>query len=202
MKKIIVRILMYVFGSFSLGLGITFALTSGVGSGAFDAMNYSISSLFDISVGDAMYLSLFTLFLASMLLKPDKKYIAGFIMSLMTGVFVNFWLSVLSMQDVALYQVTYFALSLFFAPLGITFMIRSEMPLSPMDTLMLILVEKLNASISFMKTSIEVVYVFIALLFGFVAGIGTGTISIGTIIITLSIGPLMEIFLKYIKEYK
>jgi uncharacterized membrane protein YczE len=77
-------------------------------------------------------------------------------------------------------------------------MIQSKMPLSPMDTLMLILVDKIKKPISIMKTALEGSFVMFAILFGTLAGIGLGTISLGTVIITLSIGPLIQFAMKYI----
>jgi len=196
------RLLKYLFGSVNLSLGIALSIYSDIGAGAFDAMNFALANLLNISVGSAMYIAIFSLFAFTMILKPDKKYVVGFLLTLITGFLVDRWLSVLPLPDHFYLQVVYFVLALFFLPYGIAFMIRSKMPLSPMDTLMLILVDKFNQSISKMKTTLEGTFVVLALLFGFLGKIGTGSISIGTIIITFSIGPLIQLAMRYIKESK
>ena len=189
----------YLIGAIILALGITLSLLSNVGAGAFDALNFSISKLLNISVGTAMYLTIFTIFTIAMILKPRVSYIFGFLLSLMTGFWIDIWMQIIPGVNGLLGGITFFASSLILLPLGIALMIKSKMPLSPMDTLMLIIAEKTKKSISMMKTLMEVSFIILALIFGHYAGIGIGSISIGTVVITFSIGPLIQFFLKFVK---
>jgi len=189
----------YLIGAIILALGITLSLLSNVGAGAFDALNFSISKLLSISVGTAMYLTIFTIFTLAMILKPRVSYIFGFLLSLMTGFWIDVWMRIIPGVNGLLGGIIFFAIALILLPLGIALMIKSKMPLSPMDTLMLIMAEKTKKSISMMKTLMEVSFVILALIFGYYAGIGIGSISIGTVVLTFSIGPLIQIFLKLVK---
>ncbi len=193
------KILRYFIGAVVLALGITLSLLSNIGAGAFDALNYSLSVLLNITVGTAMYVSIFVIFVLTMILKPDLKYVLGFLLSLLTGFLIDFWMSIVVAPNTMMLSGLYFTASLILLPIGITFMIQSKMPLSPMDTLLIILIEKISKSVSSIKTVIEGSFVVLALVFGFTAGIGFGSISVGTIIITFSIGPLIQFFMKYIK---
>jgi uncharacterized membrane protein YczE len=192
----------YFIGSLFLSLGIALSLYSDLGAGAFDAMNFATSVLLNISVGSAMYLSIFVVFLIAMVLKPNLLYIPGFFLTLMTGFFIDRWLGILPVPEFIILRTLYLGLAIMFLPIGIACMIRSKMPLSPMDNLMLILVEKLNKSVSLVKTSMEFTFVLLAVIFGYMAGIGTGSIALGTLIVTFTIGPSTQFCMKFIKEEK
>jgi len=97
-------------------------------------------------------------------------------------------------------RIFFFGAAIIFLPLGVTFIIKSKLPLSPMDNLLVILVEKTKRPINLIKTLIEVSYAIIALAYGIFAHIGIGELSIGTVIIIFTIGPGIAIFMKVIKD--
>ncbi|QVK19018.1 hypothetical protein KHQ81_04735 [Mycoplasmatota bacterium] len=201
MKKTLRKVIYYCTGSIILSFGITLSILSELGAGAFDALNSNSSKLLNTSMGNAMYLSIFIVYIITMLLKPKKIYVIGMLLTSLIGVGINIWAQILPDVDYSMWvRVLFFCGSLIFLPLGVTFIIRSKLPLGPMDNLLLILVEKTNWSVAVIKTLIEGSYAVIALIFGICANIGMGAVSIGTIIITLTVGPVIEFFMKFIKD--
>lgn len=197
MKKIIY----YSTGSIILSLGVTLSIMAKLGAGAFDALNNNLSKLIDTSMGNAMYLSIFLIYIITMLLKPKKIYVIGMLLTSLIGVGINVWSQIIPDIDYNIWErVLFFCVSLILLPIGVTFIIKSKLPLGPMDNLLLILVEKTKWSVAIIKTLIEGSYAIVALIYGICANVGVGALSIGTIIITLAIGPGIEFFMKYIKD--
>ncbi len=200
MRNLTIKFIYYTIGTICLSLGITLAIFSNFGAGAFDAQNSNLSNLLNISIGQAMYISILTLYIITMILKPKTIYIVGVFLTSLVGFGIDIWSYIVPESNLIWLSTIYFIGSLFFLPLGVTFIIKSRLPLSPIDNLLIILDEKTKFSVGLIKTFIETSFALLACLFGFLAGVGFGTLSIGTIIITFSIGPGIEFFKKYIKD--
>lgn len=203
MKSILRMFIYYITGSIILSLGIALSILSKLGAGAFDALNSNFSKLLNVSMGTAMYISILLIFIIIMILKPKKIYIIGVLLTGLIGFGVDTWSKIIPNIDSSMIMsMIYFGVSLIIIPLGVTFIIKSNLPLSPMDNLFVILVEKTKKSFGFIKTSLETSYAIIALIYGLSSNIGLGAISIGTVIITLTIGPGIEFFMKCVKDIK
>src|SRR5699024_9964680 len=81
-----------------------------------------------------------------------------------------------------------FALGLFVMAFGVAFYITPNLGAGPRDTLMLVLVEKFNMKLSMARNVMELG----AAVAGFLLG---GPVFIGTVIIILGLGRLIEVFL-------
>jgi len=135
------------------------------------------------------------------LIKPNKIYLIGLLLTGLVGFTIEIWLLIIpEVNDSMGLRLMYFFFSLIALPMGVTFIIKSKLPLSPMDNLFVILVEKTKKNVAIVKTSIEVSFAIVALLYGIIAQIGIGSLSIGTIIITFTIGPGIAFFMKYVKD--
>ncbi|ERJ12200.1 YczE/YyaS/YitT family protein [Haloplasma contractile] len=200
MDKLFKRLTYYLIGSAILSLGISLSLRSELGAGAFDALYYNLSKLVNIKPGTSMYIAIFMVYIITMILKPRKIYIVGYLLTGVVSAGVNIWLEIISKTTELGIQVFFFGSAVVLLPLGVTFIIQSKLPLSPMDNLLVILVEKTKGSVALIKTSIETSFAVTALIFGFAAGIGVGALSLGTIIITFVIGPGIGFYMKFIKE--
>jgi len=201
LNKILTKVIYYSIGSLLLSLGITLSIVSGLGAGAFDAQNSNLSKLLNISIGNAMYLSIFILYILSMILKPKKIYVIGLLLTGIVGFGIDTWLLVIPKINQSIeMSIIYFGSALICLPLGVTFIIQSKLPLSPMDNLLIILVEKTKWPVAIIKTLIEGSFALIALIYGIGAHIGIGALSIGTIIITFGIGPGIQFFMKFVKN--
>ena len=75
-------------------------------------------------------------------------------------------------------------------------MINSSLPVGPIEELPLLIAERYGVKYVTIKTAIEVFYVALALFYGVMSGIGLGSIMVGTVIITLYIGPGIAFFRK------
>jgi uncharacterized membrane protein YczE len=137
-----------------------------------------------------------------MILKPRWQSFIGFGLSFVLSFMVDFFEILLPKTDNFFYRCGYFALGITAIAFGVALIIRSTYSPTPIDNLMVIVSEKTKLSVKWAKTLLEVIYAVIALALGFAAGIGTGAISIGTLIMTFTTGHIIGLFLKIIKPLK
>lgn len=194
------NIIYYLLGTSTLSFGIALALSSELGAGAFDAMSANLAKLLNITIGFAFYLSFIVLFGLIMILKPRKNYFIGFLLTIIISFQIDIYDGIIPDINLLTFRIFYFALALLLLPFGVALIIKSKIPIGPIDNLLLILTEKLKWRISVVKTLIEGSFAILALIFGLSAGIGTGALYVGTIIMTLIIGPGIGMFLKIIKD--
>lgn len=108
------------------------------------------------------------------------------------GLFIDLFNWLLPNPETFLIQVICFIICVITLAIGIGFYISADLGAGPRDTLMLLLVDKLNFSITASRTSMEVAVAVI----GFFLG---GPIGIGTVIIAFGLGPVIQVSLKFTK---
>lgn len=197
MKK---RILYYLIGSVTLSLGIELSVLSGFGAGAYDAMNANLSTFLHIRLGQGMLISVFVIYAITMLIRPRAHYIIGALLSFLTSFEVMFWDLIVPNPLFYPFRILYFGLALVLLPFSITCYMRSRFPLSPVDNLVVIVTDLTKWPISLVKTILEIMYAVTATVFGILAGIGLGALSVGTIIITFTVGPGIGFFVKILPQ--
>lgn len=183
------KLLYFLLGSATLAFGAVLGIISKVGVGAFDALSYNGSYFYDISIGMTMNLHLFVLLILLLILKPSKRYVLGAVISFSIGLFIDLYFWLFTFPDLESFNFIYFIIALPFFPVGVAMMINSSLPVGPIEELPLLISERYKIKYVVIKTAIEVFYVALALFYGVMSGIGLGSIMIGTVIITLYIGP-------------
>ncbi len=150
-----------------------------------------------------MIITVIILFIITMILKPQFHYFFGFLLAIFVGLMIDLFSKVIPpVAGNLLFQILYFIFSLLSIAFGVALIIRSKLPMNAMDNLMMIIVNKTRKPVALIKILLETLYTLIALVLGFLSGIGFGAISIGTIVMTLVVGPLINGFLKVIKPIK
>jgi len=188
-NKLIVGVF-YIVGLTLLSLGISTMIIANVGAGAWDAMYVGLSDITGLSVGTWILLvGIFLILLNGLLLKKIPEFLAV-ITILIIGALIDFWLLVVFsgflLTDLSL-RILMFIGSILIIALGISLYLQSSFARNPMDTLMMAIKVRTGKSLAFSKTVMEITVFIIALLIG-------GPIGIGTVIVTLLIGPLIQLF--------
>lgn len=189
----------FTIGTLIITLGVTLILLSNFGSGSIDAFNNNTSILVGISVGTCIIITNAVMFVMNMILDTKKSHFISLLLAFLLGIFIDFWFTVIPSYETFLWAVIYFIIGLILLPIGLALTIRSECPINPYDTLVLILVKKTKSSVSRVKTITELTFTILAIISGYLAGIGFGSIYFGTILIAFYIGPALQFTLKYVK---
>lgn len=186
--KIIIRTLFYLIGLLFLTLGISLAIKAGLGASAWDALAVGESKTFGLSVGNWIIInSSILLFVNAFLQKKRPEWLAA-ITFILIGRFLDFWLTVESEHLFDSNLVTRYiqlVLAILSMTIGIAVYLQAKFPLSPIDDLMISLNKRFGVSLGVAKTIGEVFALVLAFLL-------KGPIGIGTVLITFSIGPILQ----------
>ena len=198
MKSKMIIGLFYIVGLTFLSLGISTMILANLGAGAWDAMYVGLSDISGLSVGTWILLvGILLILVNSLLLKKIPEFLAV-ITILIIGALIDFWLLIVfsgfSLSDLSM-RILLFIGSILIIALGISFYLQSNFARNPMDTLMMAIQVRTGKSLAFSKTVMEVIVLIIALIIG-------GPIGIGTVIVTLLIGPLIQLFYSPVTKFR
>lgn len=198
MKSKMIIGLFYIVGLTFLSLGISTMILANLGAGAWDAMYVGLSDISGLSVGTWILLvGILLILVNSLLLKKIPEFLAV-ITILIIGALIDFWLLIVfsgfSLSDLSM-RILLFIGSILIIALGISFYLQSNFARNPMDTLMMAIQVRTGKSLAFSKTVMEITVLIIALIIG-------GPIGIGTVIVTLLIGPLIQLFYSPVTKFR
>ncbi len=188
------RAFIYITGLLISSLGVSLTIKADVGVGAWDALNVGLSK-FAFTVGTWVIIVGTILIFVNALLAKKMPDFTGFITIFIMGPCIDFWLWLFTnfnpANTVFRYALLIFGLTLL--ALGISVYLNAKFAPNPIDNLMLALHERLKLSMGVTKTIGEL----LALVFALIV---KGPIWIGTIIVTIGIGPIIQFFYPKIEK--
>ncbi len=186
----------FILGLFILSLGISFTILSRLGAGAWDALNVGLSNLVGFTVGTwVIIIGIILIFINAVLLKKKPEYIS-IVTVIIIGYFIDFWLLIAFPNfypATFLWQLIVLLMGVILMGIGISTYLQAKFAIIPIDRLMMALQFRLKVSLMVGKTIAEVS----ALIFAFIFG---GPIGIGTVIVTFSIGPMIQVFFPHLEK--
>lgn len=190
------RLLFFIIGLFILSLGISLMIQANIGAGAWDALNVGLSKTFGLTVGSwVIIVGVLIMMLNAFLLQRKPAYLAiGTI--ILIGFFIDFWLIFILVgltPENFILKLLIFLSGLVVASLGIAIYLQAKFPLSPLDNLMIAISTRFKLKVGIAKTVAELTGLILAFLFN-------GPIGIGTILCTVAIGPLIQLFFPYFER--
>lgn len=200
MKPVVLRFVRLLAGLFIMSIGISMAYQSGLGLSPWDVLNDGASSILPITFGQASIIIGFVILLVDVLMK-ERIGFGSFINILLVGMIVDFivWTNVIpsyrGVEDLSqlVPRLALCVLSLIPSSFGMYFYMSARLGSGPRDSLMCAVTRRSK------KTPVGVIRVIlegVALIGGFIMG---GRIGIGTIILVLGSGPVMQLTFKLCK---
>jgi len=190
----------YLLGSIFIAFGVVMLIRSNIGLSSWDTLHYSLHKLLNITVGTATILVASSVTFFIVITKKELHYFFMAVPIILVGgmidlfnevIFVDFAVSTM-MSRILLYGV-----GLFVLPMGGALLIISTYPAGVFDELMLLIMKLSNSNkMTKIRVIMELSAVTLAIILGFMAGIGFGMVSIGTLIFSLSVGVLIKLYLK------
>ncbi|WNF36766.1 membrane protein [Bacillaceae bacterium IKA-2] len=197
MRTNIKRGISFLLGLFILSLGISLTIISRLGAGAWDALAVGLSVLLGFTVGTwVILIGVILIFVNAIILRSKPEYIA-IVTVLLLGYFIDFWLlyaldnfvpGTIAMQIVVLLG------GVVLMGGGIATYLQGKFAIIPIDRLMMAIQTRLKVSLMVGKTIAEITALILAFIFG-------GPIGVGTIVVTLSIGPMIQSFFPYLERF-
>ncbi|WP_411843261.1 YczE/YyaS/YitT family protein [Salinicoccus sp. HZC-1] len=188
-KNLAKRWLFYVVGLVILALGIALTIKGRLlGLASWDVLHYGLWQTFGLTIGSwAIITGAVIVFLTALGTKRWPR-IGVYINMVAIGVFIDIFNWLLPEVSGWVAHSLIFALGLFVMAFGVAFYITPNLGAGPRDTLMLVLVEKFNMKLSMARNVMELG----AAVLGFILG---GPVFVGTVIIIIALGRLIEVFL-------
>ncbi len=191
-KKGFVRFVFLIVGLLILGLGIALTLEAkDLGTSAIDALQYGLSEKFGRSVGFWVFVVGVVLVMSTALLELKLPKFQAAIPVFILGQAVDMWITLFTPFEPAtlLIEILFLLAGTLVIALGAAVYLTPNLVATPLDLFTIALGTKINRSFGFAKTIVEISALLLALLVG-------GPIWFGTIVITVTVGPCIQYFLK------
>jgi uncharacterized protein len=187
------RVLYYLIGIAIACMGVAFIVKSNVGAGPQDIVLLVLAEKTGLTFGTWVMISqAIFLILTAFLLKNRPKY-ESIISIIIWGLLVDFWmervftnLELLTIYDPSL-KWSLFLGGILLIGLGVGVYLTSNLPSMPYDGLMIAVSMRFKMSLKASRTLLELIFIFLGICMG-------GRIGIGTVIIVLLIGVLIQFF--------
>ncbi|WP_201714203.1 YczE/YyaS/YitT family protein [Rossellomorea arthrocnemi] len=182
------RCLYFTIGLFVLTMGVALIIKSGLGASAWDALAVGESNMFEITVGTAVFINGVVLIGLNALIMKEKPDVLAAGSILVIGMLIDFWLLVVFNDytpDLLMNQLIALASGILTMGIGIAIYLQAKFPASPMDTLMVAIHTRFGLNLRNSRIISEGFALSLAFLF-------KGDIGIGTIIVTLTLGFVVQ----------
>lgn len=183
----------YIAGIIILSLGIALSIQSLLGTSPFDALLVGLYRTFGLTIGTWEVVVGTSMIIGNAIAERKQPEWMGFITSILTGIGIDTWLFLLKPSIVPVtwpMQSIVLIVGIICTAIGTSLYLQSRIAPNPMDRSMLIIVEKLNWSISKARIAINILLVTLAFIFG-------GAIGIGTVINALFSGMLIGFIIPF-----
>ena len=188
------RVRIFILGIIILTFGISLIVKSEFGASAWDAVNIGASSKASISPGMVAFLIAIIMTIIAKVIRHGNFRFNTLITALLLSISIDFWLFIMSNINMDLkltVKISLFVCGNILIALGIALYLLPKFPVNSIDDCTVAIKEKFGITIGMAKFCVD----FIGLVIAFLI---QGPIGIGTVIVTVSLGPLIDIFTKKI----
>ena len=193
-REKLTHLVLYLIGVGIMPAGAVLTINAHLGAGGYDALNFVLADLLHIRTSLAIYSTAFIILITAALIRKSYPRVETFISSFFLGISTDFWKTVLSGFEGKDFMTGLLLLvtGIIIIAVAVASYMISIFPTNPSDDLILALKER-GCRIGIAKMSFDIICVVLAFLLG-------GEIGIGTIIVTLCLGPVIDFFHKYLTK--
>lgn len=200
------NLMLYLVGNLIVSFGIYFMVVSSVGIGPWDTVfeNLNIITGLGFWFFNLVFNIIFLTFV--ILYRRSFEYISIAVTIVIQTVFLFFWEKFVfngySVDNLAI-QITYFTLAILIIPVGLNFIIISSLPKMIYDEMTFVLMDILKSeNFGVVRIAFEIIAVLTGLVISLLSGHGIGTLGIGTLVMTFTLGPLINLYLKFFRKFE
>lgn len=196
MKRNKMDYVQYVGGILILTLGVALSSKAGLGTGSLDSINFALASRTQLNLSIVIVLMAFVAIFISAVIRRGKLSFKTLMTAIFMGVFTESWVKIIDVinVDTIAQQIIIFSLAIFCVSLGIAIYLRPKFPANPNDDMIVALNEVLGLKMGTAKLFIDIIAIVIALLL-------KGPVGIGTVLMTVLIGPIVNLINSIINKF-
>lgn len=193
MKNLAFRIFRVFLGFFALALGIVIMVQSQIGLGAWDVLHDGVSKTFGITLGQATMI-VGILVLSVSIIARQTMGIATVLNILIIGLIVDIviYINIIPLAPNFFVGLIMGVISMCIVTFGIYLYVSPGLGAGPRDTFLVLVSKWVNKPVAFCRTFIELSAVIV----GFFLG---GSVGVGTVMLAVLSGPIMQIEFKLLK---
>ncbi|MCC3357896.1 YczE/YyaS/YitT family protein [Bacillus sp. REN16] len=184
------RIGIYLGGLALTALGIALIIKSFIGAGPWDTVAVGLTNHLGLTIGTWSILTQITFTMITWILEKTRLRIESVIPIFIRSVFVDFWfyivLGIVDFTSALELQIVSFVGGLVFAGIGIGIYMEANLPKTPIDGMMVAISNRFSLSFQIVRMGIEVT----GAVLGFIVG---GPVGIGTLVIALLLGKIIQV---------
>jgi len=199
------NVVFYLSGFFFIGFAVNILLRAELGAGAWDTVTSNLRAFLsysniDITLGVTSMLITLTLFTFVLLYTRKWQLVFMLLPIFLMGTVLDFWDIVIFKDYYATLIIIRILFSIFGAvliPLGLALIISSKFPAFVFDELTIVVMDIFKTkSITKARLGIEFTGISLGIMFGFLAHIGFGAVSVGSIVMAIILPPIFNFFVK------
>ncbi|WHY78742.1 membrane protein [Neobacillus sp. WH10] len=195
--KFFIRLLFFIIGLSIMTFGVCMTIEAAdIGVGAWDALNVVLTEKVGLSVGKWVMIDGAVLVMVNSLLLKSRPDLLSLLTIIFIGSLVDFWLitvfDLFSMEQF-IAKLGMLLVGILIIGFGAAIYLQAKFPQSPIDNFMLAIKERLHVNLMTAKTLGEITALVPAFFL-------KGPISYGTIIITFTVGPAIQLFFPYFEK--
>ena len=205
LKKFLCNLALSLMAFILTGLGISMSIEGAIGISSFNALNYSLSNLFQMKIG-TMTIILNLLFLFLYIVLTKGKFIVKYVFQLIAvssiGIVINFFTyNIFDKMEVGNYfiSVMYLVCGVFIGGISVAFILALDTMSFPVEAFCLEIANMKNIKFSKVRRLIDIISVsvslLITLLFSYPLVIREGTV-VSLLLFSPVIGSFHEKFVK------
>ncbi len=190
------KYLFFVIGLMIIALGVNFALSSNFGIAPWDAINFGLSDLFNLSTGVCVNIVSVILLTLVALISKKRIHLQCFVTATVLGLGIDFFGIIFNGFEPTsmLIRICVFSIGLILISLGLCIYLSTNLPQNTIDYVMVVVKEKFKLRTMNAKLIVDILCIVVAVAFN-------GPIGIGTILLAFCAGPLVGFFEKRLGAY-
>jgi len=191
------RLFLYIFGLFSLSLGVSFSIQAGLGVSPVSSLAYAFSLTAGLSIGLTTVLANILFIIGQAILRKHidiKEFTLQLMITVLFGFFMDatlFIVQLLPTPETLIVQFVYLIISLFIVSFGLLTYFAAKLPLMPYDALTYDISERFKLKFSNAKVISDLINVSVAGAICLIFIHSLGSIGIGTLVAAYFIGKIL-----------
>lgn len=181
-------------GLFIMSVGITMVIKGEkVGTGAWDVLHIALFNNFGLTIGSWTIITGILIITFTSIMMREFPKLGTWLNMLLCGVFIDFCYWLLPNANSLTFQLVYFFAGLLILGFGCGMYIAPNLGAGPRDSLMMWIVDQLGGSIKVARISIELIVAFVGWILG-------GPFGVGTVIVAVCSGYIVQFSLPYCRK--
>ena len=185
--------LRFLVGLIIVSIGLVLTVKANLGVSPWNVFHIGLTHHFDLTLGQASQLTGFVIIIISFLLAKIKPTLATIINIFLVGFLIDLLMPIIAKPQALIFRYVYLICGVVVFSFGVGVYISAKCGTGPRDSLMMALDNNLKYRLGLIRNGIELTVLIVGYFLG-------GPVGVGTVLVALGVGPIVEYTLKLINS--